>query len=297
MNSVCAECECTSFTFDDRLGESVCDECGLVNIVRPFEETIKGINFDGTVVREKTKALGSVIMETKSNLNLNQMYRMKKHNQWASRDSETDIRTVRLCMMIMSHYSYKNGDLIRSFLRSLNNEQVFRGISVEHRAASLTYYILKDAGITVNLTRHSNISMVERKYISRYAKRIAKHFRKAHILSSVDATQIATTVLDKLDNVSNHFRYNTLNMIDFLNRYCESIDVRFSHNKICAAIWAVSVMEDERHHTQELIREASGNCSVIGMRTSLKEICDWFNITKKDLLSMSVSDFVHGAWK
>lgn len=297
MNSVCAECECTSFTFDDRLGESVCDECGLVNIVRPFEETIKGINFDGTVVREKTKVLGSVIMETKSNLNLNQMYRMKKHNQWASRDSETDIRTVRLCMMIMSHYSYKNGDLIRSFLRSLNNEQVFRGISVEHRAASLTYYILKDAGITVNLTRHSNISMVERKYISRYAKRIAKHFRKAHILSSVDATQIATTVLDKLDNVSNHFRYNTLNMIDFLNRYCESIDVRFSHNKICAAIWAVSVMEDERHHTQELIREASGNCSVIGMRTSLKEICDWFNITKKDLLSMSVSDFVHGAWK
>ena len=297
MNSVCAECECTSFTFDDRLGESVCDECGLVNIVRPFEETIKGINFDGTVVREKTKVLGSVIMETKSNLNLNQMYRMKKHNQWASRDSETDIRTVRLCMMIMSHYSYKNGDLIRSFLRSLNNEQVFRGISVEHRAASLTYYILKDAGITVNLTRHSNISMVERKYISRYAKRIAKHFRKAHILSSVDATQIATTVLDKLDNVSNHFRYNTLNMIDFLNRYCESIDVRFSHNKICAAIWAVSVMEDERHHTQELIREASGNCSVIGMRTSLKEVCDWFNITKKDLLSMSVSDFVHGAWK
>ena len=251
MNSVCAECKCTSFTFDDHLGENVCDDCGLVHVVRPFEESVRGVDYNGQRLHEPTRGkLGSVIMETKSNLNVNQMFRMKKHNQWASADSQTDIRTINQCMMILSHYSFKNAELVRSYLRSLNNEQVFRGISVEHRSASLTYYILRESGIIMNLTKHSKICMVERKYISRYGKRIAKHFRKSHILSAVDANQIASTV-----------------------------------------------MEDERHHTQELIRKASGNCSVIGIRTSLTEICGWFGIDKKELLNMRVTEFVHGAWK
>ncbi len=298
MNSVCAECKCTSFTFDDHLGENICDDCGLVNVVRPFEESVRGIDYNGQRLHEPTRGkLGSVIMETKSNLNVNQMFRMKKHNQWASADSQTDVRTINQCMMILSHYAFKNAELVRSYLRSLNNEQVFRGISVEHRSASLTYYILRESGITMNLNKHSEICMVERKYISRYGKRIAKHFRKSHILSTLDANQVASTVLDKLSNVSNEYRHSTLIMVDFINQHCETIGVRFSPNKICAVIWAVSVMEDERHHTQELIRKASGNCSVIGMRTSLTEICGWFGIDKKDLFNMRVSEFVHGAWK
>tara|TARA_R100001463_G_scaffold42066_8_gene88397 strand:+ start:3661 stop:4545 length:885 start_codon:yes stop_codon:yes gene_type:complete len=294
MNSVCAECRCTSFTFDDHLGENVCDDCGLVHVVRPFEESVRGVDYNGKRLREPTKGrLGSIIMETDSN----QMFRMKKHNKWASNDSETDIRTVNQCMMILSNYSFKNVELVRSYLRSLNSERVFNGIPVEHRSASLTYYIIKESGIPMNLTKHSDFCMVERKYISRYGKRVAKHFRKSHILSTINPNQVASTVLDKLDNVSSNYRHNTLIMIDFVNRYCDLIAVRFTPNKICAIIWAVSVMEDERHHTQELIRKASGNCSIMGIRASLTEICEWFGIDKKDLLNMKVAEFVHGTWK
>tara|TARA_R100000152_G_C6780475_1_gene213286 strand:- start:2006 stop:2908 length:903 start_codon:yes stop_codon:yes gene_type:complete len=296
MGSLCAECKCDSFTFDDRLGENVCDECGLVHVVRPFEETVTPRTRNGDFTYENTRELGSIILETKSNLKLNQMFRMKNHNTWAKKESDTDIRTMRLCMMILSHYSMKNREHVNSYLRSLNSERVFRGISVENRAAALTYYILKEAGITVSLAKHSEISMVERKYISRYVKRIAKHFRKAHVLSTINSHGIAATILDKLEDVSPNYRMNTLRMIDFLDDYCKSIDVRFTTNRICAMIWAVSVMEDERHHTQELIREASGNCSVIGMRIALKEICGWFDLTKADLFSLSVSDFIHGAY-
>ena len=37
----CKECKCNVSTFDDHLGERVCDDCGLVYITNPFEETIR----------------------------------------------------------------------------------------------------------------------------------------------------------------------------------------------------------------------------------------------------------------
>lgn len=298
MTQICVECSCVSSTFDERLGESVCDDCGLVQIVRPFEETVSWVSAEGNYEPTNGK-LGSQIMGINSNHKSNQMYRMKKHNIWASSFSQTEKRTYTQCMMILSNYSVGKGlkENVSVYMNSLNNEHVFRGITVEHRAASITYYILKEAGITVNLTRHSDISKVERKYISRYAKRIAKHFRKSHVFANVNSYRIASTIIDRLDNVSTNYRMKSLRMIDHLDKYCSAVDIRFSPNKICAVLWAVSVMEDERHHTQELICEASGNSSVVGMRTSLKEICDWFNLTKKDLLSLEVLQFINGVYK
>ena len=42
--SMCIECNCTSSTYDEVLGETVCDDCGLVQVVRPFEETVSYIS-------------------------------------------------------------------------------------------------------------------------------------------------------------------------------------------------------------------------------------------------------------
>ena len=35
----CKECGSKDFTYIERLGEKTCDECGLVLVVNPFEET------------------------------------------------------------------------------------------------------------------------------------------------------------------------------------------------------------------------------------------------------------------
>lgn len=43
----CIECKGTSSTFNERLGEMICDDCGLVQLTNPFEETVSArINSD-----------------------------------------------------------------------------------------------------------------------------------------------------------------------------------------------------------------------------------------------------------
>jgi len=287
MKTICVECSCLTFTFNERLGETVCDDCGLVQIVRPFEESVKWSDS-----YEPTTKLGSGFKPTSK-----QYYRLHQQNVWASAMSDTDRRTISQSAMILSQYSSKElMPRVSTYLTSLNNENVFKGVSVECRASALTYYLLKEAGVTVNIKRHSDISNVDKKYISRFGRRIAKHFRKAHIFSTVNASQVATSVLDKLDNVSSHFRSETMRMIDYIDMYCDSINIRFTSNRICAVIWIVSVMEKERQHTQELIRKASGNCSIIGIRLSTNEISGWFGLPKEHLLSLSVSDFTSGVY-
>ena len=77
MTQVCVECSCTSSTFDERLGEVVCDDCGLVQVVRPFEETVSWISakekYMPTKDNDSAKGLGSYIMETR--------YRLRKMSQ------------------------------------------------------------------------------------------------------------------------------------------------------------------------------------------------------------------------
>ena len=37
----CDECGSRQTSFDERLGERVCDDCGLVIVVEQFEETVQ----------------------------------------------------------------------------------------------------------------------------------------------------------------------------------------------------------------------------------------------------------------
>ena len=38
----CDECGSRETSFDERLGERICDDCGLVIVVEQFEETVRG---------------------------------------------------------------------------------------------------------------------------------------------------------------------------------------------------------------------------------------------------------------
>ena len=153
----CPECSEFDWTFDDVLGENICDHCGLVHVVRPFEEASRAAE-----VYEVSNVLGSMIIESNSNYKTGQLHRMKKHNMFAAMLSETDRRTITLCNMILSNYSIRKSirNNVGVYLRSLNAEHVFRGCSVEHRAAALSFYILKESNIPMNIRTHSKYSMV-----------------------------------------------------------------------------------------------------------------------------------------
>ena len=58
----CIECGSHDSTFDDILGEKVCDSCGLVLMVTPLEETSSNTVYENreSIGREKVSRLSSL---------------------------------------------------------------------------------------------------------------------------------------------------------------------------------------------------------------------------------------------
>ena len=47
MKLICEECQSQNNEFDERLGETVCKDCGLVLITEMFEETVHILDSSG----------------------------------------------------------------------------------------------------------------------------------------------------------------------------------------------------------------------------------------------------------
>ena len=289
----CPECSEYDWSFDDSLGENVCDHCGLVHVVRPFEETTRKAD-----TYEVSSHLGSMIIDRNSNYKTGQLHRMKKHHMFAAMLSETDRRTITLCNMILSNYNVSKSirNNVGVYLRSLNAEHVFRGCSVEHRAAALSFYILKESNIPMNIRTHSKYSMVDSKYISRWGKRIARHFRKSYVFSQENAMGSAIGIIDRLGVTPEGYRPDALTMIQYLETFYKERDIRFSPNKMVAALWLVSRMGKYNITQKDLVKSSGNTSSEIGLREQIREMQRTFGLTREELYSLSVYDFVSGAY-
>ena len=55
MKLICEECQSQNNEFDERLGETVCKDCGLVLITEMFEETVHILDSTGELVHSPDK--------------------------------------------------------------------------------------------------------------------------------------------------------------------------------------------------------------------------------------------------
>ena len=296
----CPECDCESSYFNDAIGEMICRDCGLVLYHRPFEETTSIIN-DGEQTHEVTNRLGSYMGYAYTPYMNSQFSRMKKQHIWASSLSEADKETITRSRMILSNYKASKSvrDKVEPYLKSLKEEHVLRGCTVEQRAASLTYYILKESQIPVNLKTHSKFSYVESKYVSRWAKRIAKHFRNASVFTHRNIMAEATSIIDRLESqrrIGREYRMEALRLIQHIEQCYNIRQMRLSPNLIIASLWFAGKMENIRVTQVELVKASGSTASTSGVRVSLHALCETFGLTKEDMCTLSVSDFVAGAY-
>ena len=108
---------------------------------------------------DSAKGLGSYIMETRTKAD----YFLKREHIRARPVTETEKRTILHTRMYLSYYDVSKAvlDNVPRNYRSLREDRVTRGIPVEHIAAGLSYFMLKEAGYGVTLRKHSNQIKVE----------------------------------------------------------------------------------------------------------------------------------------
>lgn len=296
--SMCIECNCTSSTYDEVLGETVCDDCGLVQVVRPFEETVSYISakdkYNPTKDNDSAKGLGSYIIETHTKNG----FALKRHHIRARPVSDAEKRTILHTRMYLSYYNVTGTirDQVPRLYRSLVSDRITRSIPVEKIAGGLSYFMLKDAGYGVTLRKHSELTKIELSTIAKYAKKIARHFNKSYVFADSNPVRTLTDTLERMDGVNSEYRQNAILVAEKIFRILSDLTIRYSPNMQNSTLWLVARMMDEPHSQKKII-QAALNGSEMGIRTSVPEMLGYIGLDKEKMLSMSVDEFLSGAYR
>ena len=141
MKLICEECQSQNNEFNERLGEIVCKDCGLVLITEMFEETVHILDSAGELVHSPDKnKLGSVITGKGSfkynKYGLNSV--LPKHIQ----------NGIRFCNMVLANVA-PNSSLqarVEKLYIDCLNRNIFGRTQYEARATAVVYYALKENG-------------------------------------------------------------------------------------------------------------------------------------------------------
>lgn len=303
MGFQCMECKCNSSTFNDILGERVCDDCGLVYLTNPFEETVSWTGKRGKgreiIHNRDTGHLGSYIMN--SDVKNRKDYTLRKDNIRTSSITSTDRHMYALSYNILWKYSDKSMVSLRErvpvYYRALQKNRILTGLNLETRSAGLTYFILKEAKVNISLKQHSIISSVSTSQIGKCAKKIAKFYRKSYIFSQQTPIEDAVKTLSEFPNLPSSFRQKTLKFVEYVHSKYQHSCLQYTHNTLGAIIWLSGRMTHNGQQvfgmTQQRLSGVVGG-SEAGLRQSTHKICNLIGVDRENIEYCNIDDIVKG---
>jgi transcription initiation factor TFIIIB Brf1 subunit/transcription initiation factor TFIIB len=239
----CVECGENDFSFDERIGERACNNCGLVEITELFEQSVSQFNSAGEIVRESTfrNTLGTT-----------------NRNRYDA--SETNIQTgLVYCNLVLSSIAIRHPlrDRVEECYISLFRGHVFSNkYSYENRATALVYYVLKENGIPIKLSEVRKEFDCDMRKVNKLTRAIAKHFGN----SSVYARDNIVSMLDRTSReVSDTAEFISLcqEMHIAINPILEANN--FTRGRTyCAAICMIVAKANLMQITQKELSERTG---------------------------------------
>ena len=136
----CDECGARNSQFDERMGEHICNDCGLVIVTEIFEETVRLVD-DGKIIKEADKGyLGSFITGDNS----------YKFTRWGKGSvySESVQKALTSCNMVLATVAPQMNlkDRVEELYLNFLNKGIFGMTSHEARATAVVYYALLENG-------------------------------------------------------------------------------------------------------------------------------------------------------
>jgi len=302
----CKECGDNSFTYDELLGEKVCDVCGLVTVEEIFERVTSSIYMDGLNKHWKEG-------DTKSSMGSNVGFKNEgnkigsKLRRTATRHNKTSYeRTIetgiRYCMLVAAEYpiSYSIKEQISKTYTILLQKHHLRGWTYEERAGAVTFYTLKDNGIRTTIKELAKYSGADTNRIHKLARKIACILHRPWVLSQT-------------------------NPISDIEKYCQDLNMDFTFTRSCLKVYSALVSPFEQHNKQfglgavssiiyitslltniklrQIDIAAKLEISEISIRSNLKQICIMLGIdqTKENnsryISKLTIEEFIHGVFK
>ena len=307
----CVECNCTTTTFDERMGETICADCGLILSVNIFEETsnsfstttsklgsYNGYNYYQNV--DNVYKLGSII--ERSDVKSKTDYALRTNNiRMNHNDSENKVLVA-----TGIYLSYYNGGKLKNEVvkkyRILKDEHLVRGLPLDDVAAGIVYYVLKERGVPVSLKDYSKKIKVPVKNIMRTSKRVTRKFGKPHIFSQLNIDETVSSIIDKLNSrektrykekIEGDIRMDCYNFVDYANQCYDNFDLTFTTSDIVAALWIVGQNYNSRSITQLGLADCS-TVSEVTIREKARKMCNTLNLDRNKLGSYTTENIMNG---
>ncbi len=192
----CSECNSITTTFDERMGETICDDCGLILSVNIFEEKVTQTAKGNFLIRDADYGgLGSMIK--REDVSGRKVFSLFDQHTRTIHDSSTT--KFRLSASIFLSY-YNGKELLQEVTKkykTMKEEHLVRSLPLENVAAGLVYYVLKDKGIPISLKDFSKQTKIPVKNIVRSSKRAKKKFGCTNF-SFVNIDNIITETIERI---------------------------------------------------------------------------------------------------
>ncbi len=283
----CFECKSDNLDYSERLGEIVCGSCGLVLVQQLLEETTFSLDHEIT-----GPDLGSTIKSSDAAKYGRKGFTLFRAQKFGQHNSIYYVRMVRLSNALLSKYSVRPDirKRITKYYKTFIAKQKVATISMEIRAAGLTYFILKELNIPVSPQNHARLAGVEMKYMLKFAKRLGSVLGKPYVFSNQNVNGMVTGAGAKLINPSQEYIGEVQTFANYVEQKYTTVSKRFSRATLAACFYIVSLVRRE-HYTQERISEIT-QVSEVGLRNHVKSVLEILNIKKADLDYMTMSELM-----
>jgi len=191
----CEECSSKSVSFNERLGEMVCDDCGLVIITDMFEETVLPVDKSGNTIYSPDKGkLGSVIK--------GKIGKVAPHHIKSGYSIYIQ-KGLSFCKILLANFTSSKAirDRCEEVYLTLYRKDIINRSSYEDRACAIVYYCLLENNTPV---KYADICSIEfqsdKSKVIKLVKKIKKAFGK--VTKPIDYTyeieRVAVQILDNL---------------------------------------------------------------------------------------------------
>ena len=306
---MCFLCKESEFTYNDVLGEEVCDACGYVMVNNIFEEKVSLHHnqyddmgkFQENSGDKTIMGVGAFINpnDTKglSTVNKSLFKRLARTQKRLMSSAEQSLLSGYMeCNMVLSPYlpNANLKDRSHHYYRKLWKNHDIRGWTIAVRAVSIVYVVLKENEIAVTLKELSDVNNVPSDKVSKCSKKIARVLGKPWLLANMNLGPWLEKACYNLKlNSNDTLTRDVRKVCEYIHKFVSESNLAFTKTYLAASFWITILLVKNNNLSQKAISEACG-CTPQATRITLTSLLPALKVTKEDLKGMTIEEFIGG---
>ena len=272
----CEECGSRENQYDERMGEKICKDCGLVLVTEMFEETVRIVENDSLVRSKDNGNLGSIITGKGA----------YKFNRWGKQTTLSPAIQSGLvhCNMVLGAVcpDMNLKERVHQLYLSLVAQGLFGKSQYEARATAVVYYALKENGTPYSFSDVCAEFTPSIKVVKKLVRKINQTYKNKVNYRPINPQYLLKQTLSKI-GTDIRFEEQCLKVLEHFEAILPDTFFNKGRSYYACIIWIASNVYLRRDITQALISERTGFSNnkiwrqtkailaVIGL-TSVKEV-------------------------